>query len=335
MPPFKTGKLPPEFLGRLLSRIPRSDPRVIRSAGIGEDAAVIESGGTCLVATADPVTFAADRPGWYAVQVNANDIAVTGGVCRWFLATLLLPEGGTDEALVDSLFEDILTACRELGVQLVGGHTEITPGLTRPVVAGQMLGEVSRKDLCSMDRVRPGDSILLTRALAVEGTALIAREHGRKLAGSFSAGEIERAADFLFDPGISVVREAAAAAGTGLAHAMHDPTEGGLAGALREMAAASGAGLVLYPDRVPVYPETRRFCKFLGLDPLGLIASGSLLVACPPEGERPILEALAGQNIPCARIGEVVPREEGLTEVEGGRRRPLRSFGQDEFCRIV
>ncbi|HUU26244.1 MAG TPA: AIR synthase family protein [archaeon] len=331
---FGTGKLPAEFLDNLLRQVPLADPRVIVSGRLGEDAAVIEFGDRYLLAKSDPITFATDRPGWYAVQVNANDIAAMGGTCRWFLATLLLPEGRASEELVSSVFTDISSACRELEIQLVGGHTEITYGLKRTIVSGLMLGEASRDRLCSKDRIAEGDSLLLTKALAVEGTSLIAREFADRLKGQFSREAIARAADFLYDPGISVVREARTAVDTGYVHAMHDPTEGGLAAALHELASAADKGLVLHLSTVPLYRETQEFCSFFGLDPLGLIASGSLLIACPPEGAKVIIDTLEAAGTPCVQIGEVVGKDKGLTEIEHGKRKPLRRIDRDEICRL-
>ena len=137
-----TGKLPAELLERLLAGVVRRDPRVLLGPALGEDAALIDMGDRVLVAKADPVTFATDRIGWYAVHVNANDVACTGARPAWFLATILLPEGAT-EALAEEVFAQIEAACGALGVTLVGGHTEVTYGLERPIVAGAMLAEVA------------------------------------------------------------------------------------------------------------------------------------------------------------------------------------------------
>ncbi|HLA39989.1 MAG TPA: AIR synthase related protein, partial [Candidatus Glassbacteria bacterium] len=232
------GKLPAGMLARLLAEQESGDADVLVGGGVGEDAAVLRFGGKLLLAKADPVTFAGDRPGWYAVQINANDIAAAGGESRWFLASLLLPEQGTDEKLVYGIFADIRSACQGLGIELVGGHTEITAGLERPVVAGFMLGEAEKP--CRKQDLRPGDCLLLTKALAVEGTTLLAREFGGRLKENVGAGVLEKAAEFLYSPGISVVAEAAAARNSGRVVAMHDPTEGGLATALWELAVAGG-----------------------------------------------------------------------------------------------
>ena len=335
--PYPLGKLPAEHLARLLARHAPSDQRVVLGPGVGRDATVISFGDRYLVAKTDPITFASEEIGWYAVHVNANDIACMGATVRWFLATLLLPEARTDEALVNTIFDQITDACRELDVALVGGHTEITYGLDRPIVAGFMLGEVTPERLVRPDGARPGDALLITKGIAVEGTAIIAREKGGELTGLDSA-LLERCQRFLYDPGISVVRDAAAATAAGAVHAMHDPTEGGLATGLYELAAAAGVGLEVDETSIPVLPETQTLCARLGLDPLGLIGSGALLLAVAPADAAAILAALEKAGITAAHIGRVVERERGVLLLAGaGLRpcpRPLPHFERDEIARL-
>jgi hydrogenase maturation factor len=304
------GKLPPAILDRLLGRIPRRDARVVVGPRIGEDAAVIDFGDRYLVAKSDPVTFAAERIGWYAVQVNANDLATMGARPRWFLATLLLPRG--DPSLAEAVFADLLAACEELDISLCGGHTEVTPGLDRPIVAGHMLGEVEKERLVRKERIRPGDVVLLTRGVALEGTAILAREKAGELAGRLEAALLERARNLLFRPGISVVADALAACAAAPVHGMHDPTEGGLIGGLYELAAAAAAGLAVDSSRIPVLPETAAICSLLDLDPLRLIASGALLIAVAPDDERRVVETLAARGTPVAAIATVMPPAHGL-----------------------
>ena len=327
---YPLGKLPAEHLARLLARYAPDDERVILGPGVGLDAAIISFGDRYLVAKTDPITFASDEIGWYAVHVNANDVACTGAAVRWFLATLLLPEGQTDAALVDTIFEQIAQACADLGVGLVGGHTEITHGIDRPIVVGCMLGEVEPGRLVRPDQVRPGDVLLLSKGIAVEGTAIIARE--RDMEG-LSEPFLERCRGFLYDPGISVVRDAAVATSAGNVRAMHDPTEGGLATGLWELAQAAGVGLRVDEAAIPILPETRTLCAQLGLDPLGLIASGALLMAVAPEDAAPVLGALEHAHIAAARIGVAVP-EPGVVLHSTTGERPLPRFERDEIARL-
>lgn len=337
---YPLGKLPPEHLAQLFKRYAPSDPRVVLGPGIGHDAAVISfghptQGGTAchLVAKTDPITFASDQIGWYAVHVNANDVACTGATARWFLATLLLPQATTDEALVDTIFDQMAETCQDLGVALVGGHTEITHGLDRPVVIGCMLGEVAGDQLVRPDGARAGDVLLITKGIAVEGTAIIAREKNTGLAG-LDGSLLERSRDFLYDPGISVVQDAAVATSAGDVHAMHDPTEGGLATGLCEMAQAAGAGLTVDEEAIPVFPETRTLCTALGLDPLGLIASGALLLAVARDDAAAIQATLREAGIAATRIGHVVEQDQGLTLRSTAGERPLPRFERDEIARL-
>ena len=181
MPFLPTGKLPPDLLQSVLDTHAVHDPRVVVGARVGEDAAVIDIGDRYLVAAADPVTFATDELGWYAVTVNANDIAVRGATPRWFLATLLLPEGATDEVTVRRLFAQLAEACAAHAVALVGGHTEVTHGIDRPLVAGTMLGEVAKDRLVTTAGAQVGDAVVLTKGVPLEGAAIIAREKEREL----------------------------------------------------------------------------------------------------------------------------------------------------------
>ena len=330
---YPLGKLPPDYLDRLFSRYVPADERVILGPGIGHDAAVISFGDRYLVAKTDPITFAAEEIGWYAVHVNANDVACTGAVPRWFLATLLLPQTGTDEALVDDIFQQIARTCDQLGIALVGGHTEITHGLDRPILAGFMLGEVSPEELVRPDGARPGDALLITKGIAVEGTAIIAREKGDHLEG-VDHRLVERGRQFLYEPGISVVRDALLATSAGDVHAMHDPTEGGLATGLWELAEAAGVGLIVEEESIPILAETAAVCEALGLDPLGLIASGALLLAVARGQADDITRALQAEGIAAATIGRIVTPEKGVVLSSGGGTQPLPRFDQDEITRL-
>ena len=330
------GKLSPELMSGLLERHTFSfpDDRVLVYPGVGEDAAVIDVGERWLVAKTDPITFASDEIGWYAVHVNANDIAAAGGVPRWFLSTLLLPEGETDQALVDRIMGQIAAACRSLGVVPCGGHTEITYGLDRPIVVGAMLGDVVPGKLVRSGDVQIGDVILVTKGVAVEGTAIMAREREQELGARFSSEFLARCKGFLHDPGISVVRDARLAATSAAVHAMHDPTEGGIATGLWELAMASGVGLEVDAASIPVFEETRLLCEALDLDPLGVIASGALLVAVSEDDVTRVCEALTEAGIAVAPIARAMPAEHGLVLRTGQGARLLPRYDQDEIARL-
>jgi hydrogenase maturation factor len=284
-----------------------------------------------LVFKSDPITFATDDIGWYAVQVNANDIATTGADPRWMLATLLLPEGATTQASVEAIFNQLYRAAEALGVSVVGGHTEITYDLRRPVLLGTMIGEVARERLVTPDHTRPGDRLLLTKGVPIEGTALLAREFPEQLAGALTPHELDAARQFLYQPGISVVRDARAAVQAGTVHAMHDPTEGGLAGALWELCEASRQRLVIDPADVPIPALGQKVCDAFGINPLATIASGALLLAATADTAAAIRAALEAEGILCAEIGRVEEGAPGVFVPDGAPLpRPLR----DDIAKI-
>jgi hydrogenase maturation factor len=330
---YPPGKLPMEDLARLLARHAQEDPRLVVKPGIGRDACVLSFGDRYLIAKTDPITFATAEIGWYAVQVNANDIASLGGIPRWFLAVLLLPEGRTNPEMVETIFEQISRACKDLGIILCGGHTEITLGLERPIVVGQMLGEAEPGPLPVPERILPGDEILLTKGIAIEGTALIVREK-KGLENTFGANWLRKSRAFLKNPGISVVREARIAMRSGGVHAMHDPTEGGLATGLRELAQAADVGLLVEKEKIPVFPETGILCRELALDPLGLIASGALLIAAPPREAGSIKNALRREGLAVEAIGKAWEKEKGIKILTGGQIQDLPVFPRDEIARF-
>ena len=248
-PSLPVGKLPPEILARLLAAAPVDDPRVLVGPGVGLDCAVIDLGEQLLVCKSDPVTFATDQLGAYLVQVNANDLATTGATPSWLLVTLLLPENAADEAMAERLMAQIGDACRELGIALVGGHTEITYGLDRPVAVGTLLGLVARDRLVTPRGAQPGDRLLLTKSVPIEATAILARERSDRLGDLLTDADLSQAQGYLNDPGIGVTRDARIALDAGRVTAMHDPTEGGLATALWELAQASGQRLAIRSGR--------------------------------------------------------------------------------------
>jgi hydrogenase maturation factor len=329
-PFLPTGKLPHDLLARLLSGLP-PDPSVVVGPGWGRDVAVLETGAgpDLLVATADPITFATDALGEYALAVNLNDVATSGGEPRWLLVTLLLPAGEATAESAEYLFRQLREAAARYGVALVGGHTEVTAAVTQPVVCGAMLGTVPRGGYLTAAGVRPGDEILALGPAPVEGTALLAREHAGKLAAlGFTAAEIAQAAELLYRPGICVLPYARLLREAGVeVHALHDPTEGGLATALGELAGASGVEIIADLERAPVLPLGRRFCAALGLDWRGLIASGCLLAAVAPGGAQSVLAHAEAAGVPAALLGTA--RASAQAGVPGV---PL--FERDEITRL-
>jgi hydrogenase maturation factor len=326
------GKLPADLLRKLLASIPRPDRSVVIGPAVGEDAAVIDTGaGDLLVAKTDPITFAGADAGRYLLAVNGNDLAAMGAEPRWLLVTALLPQGIPPGA-VGEMFGTLTRACAESGVMLVGGHTEITVGLDRPILVGCLLGTAPRGRLLRTSGARPGDALVLAGGIAIEGTAILAAEHAGRLMERGVAGDVvARAADWIREPGISVLGAARAVRDIAGVHAMHDPTEGGLATALHEIAEAAGAGVRIESAAIPVLPECAVVCRALGLDPLGLLASGALLIAVEEAQAGTVVQKLADARVPAARIGAVTAAADGRT-MDG---RPLPAFARDELARYL
>ncbi|MDE0300382.1 MAG: AIR synthase family protein [Candidatus Poribacteria bacterium] len=328
------GKLKLDFLENILPDSAH-DSRVIVGARVGEDAAVIDFGDTCLVAKTDPITFATDAIGWYLVCVNSNDIAAMGAVPKWLLVTILLPEGNATEELVSNIMAQTAQACDYFNIAWCGGHTEVTYGLDRPIVIGQMLGEVPKEKLILSSGARQGDDLILTKGLGIEATSIIARERESELGYNYSDAFLARAKEHLTSPGISVVDDALTAAGTGGVHAMHDPTEGGVATAVHELCRAAQLGALVWEEKLFLSEETERLCREFELNPLGVISSGALLIAAAPASSQEIVDALGEKQIASAIIGRFQAREEGmLLERVDGERQPLPIFENDEITKI-
>lgn len=331
---FPVGKVPNEYLSKLWQQYAPADPSVVVGPGVGRDVAVLDLGDSYLVAKSDPITFASDRIGWYAVHVNANDVACSGAEPEWFLATLLLPQASADERLIESIFDQITEACRAVGAVLVGGHTEVTHGIDRPLLMGSLLGRVKKDDLIRSSGAAVGDSILLTGGIPIEATAIIAREKGAELADRFSPEFLQRSRDFLFDPGISVLEAARIARRSAEVHAMHDPTEGGLITGLWELAQAAEVDLEIQLDAIPVLPEGQQLCEAFGLDPLASIASGALLIAAAPDQAERLLAAYREHDIKCARIGRALAGPGDLSLVSQAGTQKVTPPERDEIARL-
>jgi hydrogenase maturation factor len=260
--------------------------------GVGEDTAAVRAPDEgVLVLKSDPITFATDRIGYYSVLVNANDIATSGAVPRWLLVTLLLPEG-SKAGKVWEIMRDLHDLCAKLGIALCGGHTEITDGVTRPIVSATLIGTVKRKSLVRKADIATGDAVILTKGVSVEGTSILCREFGFRLIELGMSGKmVKRGAEFLSR--ISVLQEAKAAVESGWVTGMHDVTEGGLATAITELSEATRKRFLIDIVRIPFYPETVTACDLLGIDPLGLIGSGSLIICCVGD-KADALRALLG-----------------------------------------
>ncbi len=328
------GKVPPAVLESLLAGLPGVSDAVLLGPALGEDAAAVRIGTGLLAAAADPITFPTPRPGWYAVHVNANDLAVTGAEPAFFLLTILAPEGVSARDL-QRLLQQAGEAAAGVGGQIAGGHTEITPAVRSVVVSGAAFGPLWGDRPIRTGGARPGDALLQVREFGIEGTSILAVEYRDRLVRRFGEDFVETAARFSEAPGISVVAAARRLVRRFDIHAMHDPTEGGVATGIREIALASGCGVRVHRNAFCSAAETMEICRELRLDPLGIISSGSLLAALPPDQAEPAVREFQEQQVPAAVIGRFSEDSGVLELVEpDGKVRPLPEFETDELAGI-
>ena len=331
--PLPAGKLPQNLLGDYLYHITTEDPALRVRPGIGEDTAALDMDGQeLIILKSDPITFATDALGDYAVLVNANDIVTAGAVPRWFMATVLFPVGITPAGALFTLRE-LERVCHQRQITLCGGHTEVTDAVRRTIVSGTMMGTVARSHLIDKRNVRPGDCVLITKRVAVEGTALIAREFARQLNSAGVDPALISTSSALLDQ-IGVLTEAGIAATHSGVNAMHDVTEGGVATAIWELSVAGRHRFVIDLEKIPYYTETLEICTALGLDPLGLIGSGSLLICCQPSTCRSLMEKIAAAGVEVTQIGRVAAPGEGVTGRKNGANAPWPHFETDEITRL-
>lgn len=297
-----------------MGRLGASSESVVLGPQVGVDFAAIRLGGGYLIVSSDPVTGATKHVGWIAVHVCANDVATSGNPPRFLQVVLLLPERAT-LSLLSEITSEIDEASRRLGLTVVGGHTEVTPGLKRPIVCATCF--TYAESYVSAKGARPGDRIILTKSAGLEGTVIL---------GGAPAEELLE--------NLSVVEEAVEAYRMGGVDAMHDCTEGGVLGALYEMAKASGVGFTVYEEKIPVHPLTRKLCQRVGVDPLKLISSGSLLIAVRPEMVERTLSGLHEKGHQAAEIGEFTRGPMILVRADGRRVRVARA-PTDELWRIL
>jgi len=325
------GKLPPALLAELLAAGPELPSDVLLGPSVGEDACAIRVAEGVLVAAADPITLTGDDVGSHAVVINANDVAVCGARPRWFLATVLLPEG-TSVAAVRALFAGMREGLAEFGAALVGGHTEVTASVRQPVVSGHMLGVCAAEQLVRTSGARPGDTVVQVGPAPVEGAYVLAVEAAHRFEGPGAppAAVLERARGALREPGISVVEPALRCAALG-ASALHDPTEGGLATGLAEVAQASGVGLEIDRDAVLWFEPGLELCRAVAADPWGTLASGALVATFPEDAASHALTALRADHHTAAPIGRVIA-EQSVRYSDGVE---LPRFERDELSRVL
>jgi hydrogenase maturation factor len=272
---------------------------------LGIDGTVINVGSKSLIVSMDPITGAIEKIGWLAVNINANDVATFGVKPVYFFSCLLLPKNASKRTLREICVQ-MDEAAKDLGIEIAGGHCEVTSRLQNPIVVGCAMGITEKGKYVTAGSAKQGDMLILTKSAGIEGTAILASDKEKQLSKALSRIELKKAK--LFYRKISVVRDAITAFKTGGVNAMHDPTEGGVIGGIHEMADASNLGVQIYEEKIPVASETIKICKFFDIDPLQLIGSGALLIAANPKYAKIIVEKLVKKQINASIIGNMLSK---------------------------
>ncbi len=296
------GKIPVDILKEVVFKnlgAERKEVTIGPSAGI--DGAVLDLGEKSLIVSMDPITGAIERIGWLAVNVNANDIATFGVEPAFLFSCMMLPENA-DRKLVETISSQINAAAKELGIAIVGGHCESTPNLSNPIVVGCVLGLTEKGSYVTAAGAKSGDKLILTKSAGIEGTAILATDRERALKKFMNITMLQSAKNFYRQ--ISVVKDALIACKTGGVHAMHDPTEGGVAGGIHELADASNLGVKVLEEAITIQPETAQICSYFQIDPLQLIGSGALVISAEAQNAEEIVKNLRSAGIPSSVIGE-------------------------------
>jgi thiamin-phosphate kinase len=300
---LKVGKVPGKLLeGIVFKNLGMGDEKVKTGPRIGGDAAIVQFGDKYMVIASDPLIGARRDVGWYAVNINANDVAVCGARPKYFLETIILPEGTKSERL-EEICRQVDSACREFGITVVGGHSEVTRYVDHGIISGTMIGFSNREKIIFPGSAREGDTILITKHAGLEGASLLAMEKADILEDKVPKKLLDEASGF--SQKISVVKEALLASDSGLINSMHDPTEGGVLTGVIELARAAGKGFIIYKDKIPVHKATQKICEALELDPYRLISSGALLLTTSKENVEPLKALLKTNDIPVEEIGKI------------------------------
>lgn len=325
---MKAGKLPPEILfSSVYPYLGKQKKEVLVHAGLGEDCSVIDFGENVAVLSTDPITGADKNSSYLSVYISCNDIAACGAEPIGILTTLLMPPG-TKDYEIRSIMEEIHNAANKIGIEILGGHSEITFAVTKPVISATAIGITKKDKYVTSQGAKPGDKVIVTKALGLEGSSILAADFERFLKDKLPADVIERAKDFIKN--ISVINDGLIATRAGVS-AMHDITEGGVLGACYEISVASKVGIRIHKEKLPILPETKTICDVFGVDPLGLISSGSMLICTSFPDE--VINSLKDAGIRATVIGDII--EEGrFIEVEG-KDYPLIPPERDELYKAI
>lgn len=306
---LKTGKLDSELLEKIVfDNIKFKRPEVLTRPGIGEDCAVVDFGSYECIMSTDPITAAISEIGRLSIHISCNDIASNGIQPLGIMLAVMLPVGTTEEQ-IEEMMRQAGEASEELGVEIIGGHTEITPAVTKPVIVSTAIGRGEKWASQHSENMRPGDYIMITKSAGLEGSGIIACDFEDQLKEVLTQEEIEKAKSLLGQ--VSVVKEGVAAGEVGT-HGMHDVTEGGVLGAVWEMCQIAGTGAELWVDQVPVEPVTRKICDYFDIDYLRLISSGCMIIMVAPDKKEEMEEAMAAAGVAASYIGVIKDAAAGI-----------------------
>ncbi|MBI1969001.1 AIR synthase [Candidatus Woesearchaeota archaeon] len=328
---LRCGKLPDGELSRILEKYTNSNSeRVLLGPRLGEDAGIVDLGNkknNCLAICVDPIMVNISNAPYFAVAINVNDIVTRGATPQWASASIFFPEGCTLTD-VDRFFGQLYEAIQPYDISIVTGHTEVTSLVKNPGIVLTLFGEVDKDCIITTSGAKEGDALVLTGGAGIEGTAILAADFSQTLQGKVDESVLERAKRFIYDPGICIA-PAAYIAWNHNPHALHDPTEGGVRKGIEELALASGNGVSIDYQKIPIREETRRICAVTGDDPLGIFGSGALLISIEPERAVNLLQEYADTGIIAREIGRVTNKEEGRILRYQGKEIPLEASYTD------
>ena len=327
---MKIGKVPNDILETLIGKYSPVREEVLVGPGVGRDYAAIDTGGEICVLSSDPITAAGKNAGRLAVHVAVNDAAACGADPIGILTTILMPENTPKNKLM-KLIAQISETCGEIGIDVIGGHTEVTGAVNKIIIVSTIAARVKKGKMIHISGAKPGDSIIMTKTAGLEGTSIIAFDNEKYIRRHFGSDFLKTAQDCINK--LSVLKEGRIAAENS-AHSMHDITEGGLQGAVWEMCAASGTGAEIIMKKVSVSKETAILCRHFKIDALKLISSGSMLIAC--EDGVKMTEVLESNGIAASVIGTMTETQGDINLIKANGKRVLIMMPEtDEIYKIA
>lgn len=330
---LKVGKLDSEVLQSIvIDKINFRRPEVKTRASVGEDCAVIDYGPYECVISTDPITASVNDIGRLSIHISCNDIASNGIEPLGITLAVMLPVGTTKED-VENIMAQAGAAAEAIGVEIIGGHTEVTPAVNQPVIVSTAFGRGLAGESASAGQMEAGDWILMTKSAGLEGTGIIASDKGGELQDVLTAEEMEHALELLDH--VSVVKEGIVAGKVGTS-GMHDVTEGGILGAVWELCHLGGKGCEVWEDQIFIDPVTLKIADHYGIDPLRLISSGSMIIMASDEKKDAIIEAVKAEDVAISCIGRICPVEDGVKiKRKSGEIQEITPPEADELYKVV